>query len=91
MVVPNLIFENLIERHAELNPENWDLRWHPRHCNPICRSPGQPSGSTLWVDATGLVGVSQTPLGALGVPGDVAGRLARGVSGIASTRRSPTS
>ena len=79
-----MLGQNLIELHAQLEPANWDVRYLPPALVSDMRTAGQAVWSRLGnLDMDGLLGMVDKSIEALGVPGDVAGRLARGVSDIA--------
>ncbi len=80
----NFLFQNLIERREELNIANWDIRYFPASLADDLRS----AGGAVWnrvgpLNAQGLLDIADQSIEALGVRGDVAGRLARGISDIA--------
>ncbi len=80
----DVLFQTLIELREELNVDNWDTRYLP----PTLTNDMRTAGLAVWkrlgtLDADGLLSMARTPIESLGVQGDVAGRLARGVSDIA--------
>lgn len=80
----NMLIENLIERREELNVANWDVRYLPAGLTADLRAAGEAVWSrTGSLDAQGLLNIADKSIESLGVRGDVAGRLARGVSDIA--------
>jgi Domain of unknown function (DUF4157) len=86
-IIPSAIGGNLIDKRSRLDPANWDLRWMSPELQPDLRA----AGAAMWqriagLDANGLIQLAHAPLSNFGVPGDVAGRLARGVSEIARKR-----
>jgi hypothetical protein len=80
----DMLFQNLIERREELNVANWDIRYLPTSLSDDLRSAGEAVWSRIGpLDAQGLIDIADKSIESLGVRGDVAGRLARGVSDIA--------
>ncbi|MDQ4098294.1 MAG: hypothetical protein M3144_10555, partial [Actinomycetota bacterium] len=80
----DFMFQQMMERRAELDVGNWDIRYLP----PSLQQDMLTAGRAIWariggLDAQGLLRVAGSSIESLGVPGDVGGRLARGASDLA--------